>query len=97
MSSAIALVPKGAVEKGSAAVKAARKYNAAIAECFWDGGKGEVVLDVKELGKLAGKGDVKVENAQPDDIALVLHTSGTTGRPKAVSTNKHKAKRKGRD
>lgn len=82
LSSALALVPKGSFAADVPAVRAARKYNAAIAECYWDGK--EVVLDVKELGKLAGKGNIKVEKAQPDDIALVLHTSGTTGRPKAV-------------
>lgn len=82
LSSALALVPKGSYAKDGPAVRAARKYKAAIAECYWDGK--EVVLDVKEAGKLAGKGNQKVETAQPEDIALVLHTSGTTGRPKAV-------------
>ena len=54
-------------------MRAARKYNAAIAECYYDGA--EVVLEVKETGKLAGKGNQPVERAQPDDVALVLHTS----------------------
>jgi oxalate---CoA ligase len=82
LSSAVALVPKGAFCQDSAAVRAAKKYQAAIAECYFDGN--EVVLDVKEPGKLAGKANRAVESAQPDDVALVLHTSGTTGRPKAV-------------
>lgn len=81
MSSALALVPKGAFAADAPAVRAARKYKAAIAECYWNGK--EVVLDVKDEGKLKGKSS-KVETAQPEDIALVLHTSGTTGRPKAV-------------
>lgn len=78
----MALVPKGAFAKNAGAVKAARKYNAAIAECYWNGS--EVVLDVKERGKLRGESGAGLRTAQPDDIALVLHTSGTTGRPKAV-------------
>ncbi|PGH16424.1 hypothetical protein AJ79_01755 [Helicocarpus griseus UAMH5409] len=82
LSSALTLVPKGAFDKDQPAVRAARKYHAAIAECYWDGK--QLALDVKEEGKLAGKGNLKKEVAQPDDIALVLHTSGTTGRPKAV-------------
>lgn len=82
LSSAVALVPKDSFQKDGPAVRAARKYNAAIAECYWNGK--EVVLDVKDEGKLKGKGNQKVEQAQPDDVALVLHTSGTTGRPKAV-------------
>ncbi len=88
LSSAVALVPKDSVARGAAAVRAARKYNAAIAECYWDGQ--EVTLDVKDAGKLKGKGHQTLEIAQPDDIALVLHTSGTTGRPKAVSLICHR-------
>ncbi|KAI9828990.1 MAG: hypothetical protein M1832_000013 [Thelocarpon impressellum] len=84
LNSALALVPRGSVAQDGAAVGAARKYRAAIAECYWDGRQGEVVLDVQDAGKLDGKGQKPVERAQPDDIALVLHTSGTTGRPKAV-------------
>lgn len=82
--SAIVLVPKGAYESGSPAVKAAQKFNAAIAECYWDAAKGEVALDVKELGQLKDKRKEPVLTAKPDDIALVLHTSGTTSRPKVV-------------
>ena len=88
LKSALALVPKGSFQKNNAAVRAARKYKAAIAECYWDAERGEVVLDVKDEGKLKGKGNQKIERAQPDDIALVLHTSGTTGRPKAVGNSK---------
>ncbi|KAL4775469.1 hypothetical protein BDW60DRAFT_120803 [Aspergillus nidulans var. acristatus] len=82
LSSTIVLIPRGSYAQNGPAVRAGRKYQAAIAECYWNGT--EVVLDVKELGKLKGKGDIGVQTAQPDDIALVLHTSGTTGRPKAV-------------
>ncbi|KAF2745641.1 acetyl-CoA synthetase-like protein [Sporormia fimetaria CBS 119925] len=82
LSSAVALVPKGAYAQDAAAVRAARKYKAAIVECYFEGD--EVILDVKEKGKLADNANAAVEVAQPDDVALVLHTSGTTGRPKAV-------------
>ncbi|OJK02510.1 hypothetical protein ASPACDRAFT_1897749 [Aspergillus aculeatus ATCC 16872] len=82
LSSTLVLIPQGSYAKEGPAVRAGRKYNAAIAECYWNGA--EIVLDVKEQGKLSGNGGVSVQQAQPDDVALVLHTSGTTGRPKAV-------------
>ena len=82
LSSALALVPQGAFDQDVAAVRAARKYEAAIAECYYDGH--HVILDVKDPGKFAEQDSKSIESPQPDDIALVLHTSGTTGRPKAV-------------
>ncbi|CVK92310.1 probable fatty acid transporter FAT2 [Fusarium mangiferae] len=81
--SAIVLVPKGAWAAGAASVKAAKKFNAAVAECYWDAARGEVALDVKDYGLLKGKKE-KVLTAEPDDVALILHTSGTTSRPKVV-------------
>lgn len=82
LNSALALVPRGSFEQDGPAVRAARKHEVAIAECYWNGNK--VVLNVKDRGRLFGKGDEAMQKAQADDVALVLHTSGTTGRPKAV-------------
>ncbi|KAK4162672.1 hypothetical protein QBC43DRAFT_75413 [Cladorrhinum sp. PSN259] len=81
---AIILVPKGAYKAGSPAVKAAQKFKAAIAETYWDDTKNEVALDVKELGQLQGKPAQSLLKPQPEDVALILHTSGTTSRPKVV-------------
>ncbi|KAK3996672.1 hypothetical protein QBC44DRAFT_317317 [Cladorrhinum sp. PSN332] len=81
---AIILVPKGAYQAGSPAVKAAQKFKAAIAETYWDAAKNEVALDVKELGQLQGKPAQPLLKPQPEDVALILHTSGTTSRPKVV-------------
>ncbi|EFX01559.1 peroxisomal-coenzyme A synthetase [Grosmannia clavigera kw1407] len=82
--SAIVLVPRGAYAADSPAVRAARKFHAAIAESYWDEARREVALDVKELGQLECLTAQPVLVAEPDDVALVLHTSGTTSRPKVV-------------
>ena len=83
LKSVIVLVPQNAFQQDGPAVRAARNHKAAIAECFWNGR--EVVLDVKDPGKLANAvAHNSISEAQAHDIALVLHTSGTTGRPKAV-------------
>lgn len=74
LKSAIVLVPHGAYEADAAVVRAAKKYSAAIAECYWDAEKKEVALDVKDLGQLKGNAQEQVLEAQADDIALVLHT-----------------------
>ncbi|KAH8671046.1 peroxisomal-coenzyme A synthetase [Xylariales sp. PMI_506] len=82
--SELVLVPRGAYAANAPSVRAAKKFNAAVAECYWDAAKKEVALDVKELGVLKGKGAKPVLRAESDDVALVLHTSGTTSRPKVV-------------
>ncbi|KAL2757980.1 hypothetical protein ACRALDRAFT_2132703 [Sodiomyces alcalophilus JCM 7366] len=82
--SAIVLVPRGAYAANSAAVQAAKRFNAAVAETYWDDALDEVALDVKDLGGLRGKGREQVLKPEADDVALVLHTSGTTSRPKVV-------------
>lgn len=76
-------VPRDAYRKEVAAVRAARKYGAAIVECY--SSEGKLVFDVKETGKLASHGAKSLEKPREEEIALVLHTSGTTGRPKAAS------------
>ncbi|EHY55626.1 hypothetical protein HRR83_007841 [Exophiala dermatitidis] len=82
LSSAVVILPRGLYAKEGPAVRAARKYKAAIAECYLEGS--QLVLEVKEQGRLANAQSQRVAQAQPEDVALVLHTSGTTGRPKAV-------------
>ena len=77
------IVPRDAYKRDSPAVLAAKKRNAAVLEC-WTDEKGFVVLEVKEKARLQGAKESPVEHAQEEDVALVLHTSGTTGKPKAV-------------
>lgn len=82
--SALVIVPDGAYAAGAPAVKAARRFNAAVAEAKWCPRRNQVLLVLKEKGGLQGKAAVQLAFAEPEDIALVLHTSGTTGKPKAV-------------
>ena len=81
---ALLLVPQGAFAKESQAVLAAKAKNVPVAECYWDEASSEVWLEMKSDGRLDSKGKQDVLEAQADDVALVLHTSGTTGQPKSV-------------
>jgi acyl-CoA synthetase (AMP-forming)/AMP-acid ligase II len=82
LTASVILLPKGAVEENGEAVRAARNRGTAIAEIYWD--ELEIVLEMKDLGNLRNKRPTTVETPVEDDVALILHTSGTTGRPKAV-------------
>lgn len=81
--SVLIILPRGAFMQNNAAVRAARRHEIAMIECFWDGHV--VMLDMKYPGNLTRKDNNMHHLAEPHDIALVLHTSGTTGKPKAVS------------
>jgi long-subunit acyl-CoA synthetase (AMP-forming) len=82
LKASILLLPKGAVAQNAEAVRAARRCGTAIGEIYWD--ELEVVLEIVEAGDLKKRGSARVETPVEDDVALILHTSGTTGRPKAV-------------
>lgn len=85
LKSALLLVPAGAVKANTPAVQAAREFKAAIAEVKWDNATNALAFDLKDSGSLRKKAAATVPPPpKPDTVALVLHTSGTTGRPKAV-------------
>lgn len=82
LQSGLILVPQGSYQQKGPVIQASKKHDIAIAECYWTGD--EVALDIQEGGMLLGKGKQPLLEARPDDVALVLHTSGTTAKPKAV-------------
>lgn len=82
LKAAIILVPKGAIEENGEAIRAARACNTAVAEVSWDWM--EATLPKIDLRGLASRKSANVAEPETQDIALILHTSGTTGRPKAV-------------
>lgn len=84
--SQLLLVHRGAIKDNAEAVKAARELGVAVAEIWYDGKKKRVgiSLDRSKDAKKAGKRISDSGKPKEDDVALLLHTSGTTGRPKAV-------------
>lgn len=76
------IVPKGSTQSNSPAVRAAKSFGVAVVEVEWANNQIQVELTVP--GKDRSKGGFNPSNVrpQPDDVALLLHTSGTTGRPK---------------
>lgn len=83
LSATVILLPKGSVDADGEAVRAARKCSSSLVEIYWDGSK--VAMEIKEQGQMKKMSRVRVETPLKEDIALILHTSGTTGRPTAAS------------
>ena len=85
--SKLLVVPSGALRGGQvsdgakAAVSAGRAEGVRMAEVVLDVEHAQMQL-VDEHGQPLPDG--AEQQAEPEDTALVLHTSGTTGRPKAV-------------
>lgn len=74
----------GAVKANSPAAQAAKKLNIPIVEIGVEGSTGNVLLFQPGAGPVPQASGSELRQARPDDVSLVLHTSGTTGRPKAV-------------
>ena len=81
----VVVVSKEADDANSDLVRAAKRHGCGIAECYWDG-QG-VVLNPGVQKEQTNDESRVAQNIEPllADIALLLHTSGTTGRPKVVS------------
>jgi acyl-CoA synthetase (AMP-forming)/AMP-acid ligase II len=84
--SSIMILPKGALsQKNNPAVLAARKQGAIVVEVHWNGTAMEINARVPiELSDEPHR-IIEQFTPKPDEPALLLHTSGTTGRPKGKS------------
>lgn len=79
--SKLLVVPEGWVKMNKEAVQAARNCNCNVMELYWNENK--KIFDVDYADPADERGFCSDWNVdEKNDVALILHTSGTTGRPK---------------
>ncbi|OMH81988.1 putative peroxisomal-coenzyme A synthetase [Zancudomyces culisetae] len=89
--SKVLLINKASAHKEHEGIKAAKKLNVDVWTILWDSeAKGIVLAPLDGENAIASKTpsscEISFESVQPGDTALLLHTSGTTGRPKGKRT-----------
>lgn len=85
--SSVMIVPPGSIKNHYAAVLAAQERQGIyVLEMFWDGQ--EIQLVAPHARATTTLPRPVAFAPQPQDVALLLHTSGTTGRPKGKEVNK---------
>ena len=84
--SKLIIVPQGWCKEDKPAVKAARGLGIDVVEIWWNEADGRIgfTVDKKEGRKQGQKINARELSSiiEENDVALLLHTSGTTGRPK---------------
>lgn len=82
--STVMIVPPGSIKNNYAAVLAAQERRGIrVVELFWDGQEIQVFAP---HARATSTVQPILFHPQPQDVALLLHTSGTTGRPKGNKT-----------
>ncbi|KEP48067.1 peroxisomal-coenzyme A synthetase [Rhizoctonia solani 123E] len=81
----VVLLPRNSSKTAPLALESAKKCNVNALELWVQGGKPHIksVFMAKQEEKAPNQ-RLEYEPPHGDDVALVLHTSGTTGRPKSV-------------
>ncbi|KAJ1311410.1 hypothetical protein OPQ81_009900 [Rhizoctonia solani] len=81
----VLLLPRNSSKTAPLALESAKKYNVNALELWIEAGRPYVKTAFEASpGKKPPKQSLENEPPHGDDVALVLHTSGTTGRPKSV-------------